>query len=341
MITATMSAVIPEFAAHAQLIGPVAMFGFRHPGRLLLWIAIPVLLAAYVLAMRVRNRRGMRFTNTAILDAVVPKQSQWRRHLAVVLSILSLVTLTLAFATPEADVKVPRERATVAVVVDASWSMKAKDVKPNRLAAAKDAAKEFVDKLPDKYNITLVSMAGSASTLVPPTRNHHTVKRLIDSIKPQKSTAIGEGIYIALQAIDQAPKSKGKKKKAPGAVALLSDGENTVGRSPLQAAAHANKQHIRVHTIAFGTDHGYVELEGKRYSVPPNKKQLAHVADKGGGKAFTADDRSQLKKVYSNIGSEVGYVKKKRPITGQFAGYGLALGVLAALGAISLGARWP
>jgi Ca-activated chloride channel family protein len=325
----------------AQLAGPVAMFSFRHPDRLLLWLAIPVLVAAYLIAMRVRNRRGMRFTNTAMLDVVVPKQSQWRRHLAVVLSILSLVTLTAAFATPQAEVKVPRERATVAVVIDASWSMKATDVKPNRLAAAKHAAKGFVKKLPAKYNVTVVSMAGSVTTLIPPTQNHHTVDRVIDSIKPRQSTALGEGIYTALEAIDQAPKAKHSKKHAPGAIVLLSDGDNTVGRSPLQAASKAKKRKTPIYTIAYGTQHGYVDLEGKRYTVPPNSRQMSEIAQASGGKTFSAKDRGQLKQVYSHIGSEVGYVTKQHQITGRFAGYGLAFAVLAALGAISLGARWP
>lgn len=341
MIPAGATGRAAQLLAAPELTGPVAMFSFEHPNRLLLWLVIPVLVAAYLIAMRMRNRRGMRFTNTGILDAVVPKQSQWRRHLAVVLSILSLVTLTAAFATPQAAVKVPRERATVAVVIDASWSMKATDVKPNRLAAAKDAAQDFVKKLPSKYNITVVSMAGSVTTLVPPTKNHHTVNRVIDSIKPEQSTAIGEGIYTALEAIDQAPKAKDKKKAAPGAIVLLSDGENTVGRAPLQAAKHAKKRKTPVYTIAYGTENGYVDLEGKRYTVPPDKKQMAEVAKVSGGNMFSAKDRDQLKEVYKNIGSEVGYVTKQRPITGRFAGYGLALAVLAALGAISLGARWP
>lgn len=323
------------------VVGGVPMFGFGHPGRLLLWLAIPLLVAAYLIAMRARNRRGMRFTNTSMLDVVMPKQSQWRRHLAVALSILSLVTLTAAFAKPEADIKVPRERATVAVVIDASWSMKAHDVKPNRLAAAKDAAKNFVGKLPSKYNVTVLSMAGSVTTLVPPSRNHHTVNRVIDSIKPRQSTAIGEGIYTALEAIDQAPKAKHSKKAAPGAIVMLSDGENTVGRSPIQAASRAKQRKTPVYTIAYGTENGYVDLEGERHTVPPDKKQMSEIAKTSGGKTFSAKDRSQLKEVYSNIGSEVGYVKKKRQITGRFAGYGLALAALAALGAISLGARWP
>ena len=161
----------------------------------------------------------MRFTNTSMLDVVVPKQSQWRRHLAVALSLLSLVTLTAAFARPSTQIDVPRERATVVIVIDASQSMQATDVAPNRLAAAKAAAIEFVEKIPDKYNVSVVSMAGNSSILVPPTLAHNTVENAINSIQLQDGTAIGEGIFTALRALQQAPKDPNKPDSvAPGAI---------------------------------------------------------------------------------------------------------------------------
>ena len=146
----------------------VTQLAFLSPERLLILLVIPLLVAAYIFATLRKNRRGMRFTNTSMLDVVVPKQSQWRRHVAVALSLLSLVTLTAAFARPKTEVDVPRERATVVIVIDASLSMQATDVKPSRFEAAKAAAIEFVKELPDKYNVAVVSMAGSASILVPP-----------------------------------------------------------------------------------------------------------------------------------------------------------------------------
>ena len=109
----------------------MTQLAFLSPERLLILLVIPLLVAAYIFAIRRKNRRGMRFTNTSMLDVVVPKQSQWRRHLAVALSLLSLVTLTAAFARPKTEVDVPRERATVVIVIDASLSMQATDVKPD------------------------------------------------------------------------------------------------------------------------------------------------------------------------------------------------------------------
>jgi len=281
----------------------VAQLAFLAPNRLLILLIIPLLILAYIFASLRKNRRGMRFTNTSMLDVVVPKQSQWRRHLAVALSLLSLITLTAAFARPKTQVDVPRERATVVMVLDASLSMQATDVKPTRLDAAKQAAIDFVNKLPEKYNVSVVSMAGSCAILVPPTTAHHTI--------------------------------------APGAIVMLSDGFNTTGRAPQQAAAEARAAKVPIYTIAYGTENGYVDLEGKREPVPVDHEEMQRIAAATNGEYFAAATADQLKKVYVNIGSDVGYEKADREVTARFAGYGLALAVLAALGAISLGAKWP
>jgi Ca-activated chloride channel family protein len=320
----------------------VAQLAFLSPERLLILLVIPLLVAAYIFATLRKNRRGMRFTNTSMLDVVVPKQSQWRRHVAVALSMLSLVTLTAAFARPKTEVDVPRERATVVIVVDASLSMQATDVKPNRFEAAKAAAIEFVRELPDKYNVSVVSMAGSASILVPPTLAHNTVENAINGIQLQDSTAIGEGIFTALRALGQAPKDPNDPDSvAPGAIVLLSDGSNTVGRAPQQGAALARQAKVPVYTIAYGTENGFVDLEGKREPVPVDHTAMKQIARISNGRYFAAATAEQLKTVYENIGSEVGYEKADREVTSRFAGYGLAFAVLAALGAISLGAKWP
>jgi len=315
---------------------------FLSPDRLLILLVIPLLVLGYIFASRRKNRRGMRFTNTSMLDVVVPKQSQWRRHLAVALSLLSLITLTAAFARPKTQVNVPRERATIVVVIDASLSMQATDVQPNRLAAAKQAAIAFVKSLPEKYNVAVVSMAGNPSILVPPTLAHNTVENPINTIQLQESTAIGEGIITAMRALEQAPKDPSNPTAvAPGAIVLLSDGSNTAGRAPLQAAAEAKNAKVPIYTIAYGTENGYVDLDGKREPVPVDHQQMQHIADASGGQYFRAATPEQLKTVYANIGSQVGYEKADREVTARFAGYGLAFAVLAALGAISLGAKWP
>ena len=134
---------------------------FLDPGRLWMLLVIPLLVALYVWALARRNRTGMRFTNTSVLAAVVPKQSQWRRHLAVALSLLSLVALTIAWSRPSGVDRVPRERATIVLVLDISQSMAATDVAPSRLEAAKATSIDFVNSLPEQYNVAVVSMSGN------------------------------------------------------------------------------------------------------------------------------------------------------------------------------------
>lgn len=315
---------------------------FDAPWRLLILLVIPALVAAYVILSRLRNRRGMRFTNTSMLGAVVKPQSQWRRHLAVALSLLSLITLTMAFAKPKGLVDVPRERATIVVVLDVSQSMQAKDVKPDRLTVAKQGAKDFVNSLPQQYNVAFVTMSGSPSLVLPPTTDRTALNAAIDRAELRDSTAIGESIVMALKALDLAPKDKGKPDEiAPGAIVMLSDGTNTTGRPAEQGAQEAAQAKRKVYTIAYGTENGYVDFEGKRELVPVNHELMKKVAAMTEGEYFKAATPDQLKKVYSDIGSSVGYEKAEREQTSQYAGYGFGFAVLAALCAISLAARWP
>ena len=318
------------------------MFGmqFLSPDRLWFLLVIPVLVAAYIWAMRRRNRTGMRFTNTSVLARVVPKQSQWRRHLAVALSLLSLITLVLAWAQPNGVEKVPRERATIVLVIDISHSMAATDVKPNRLDAAKELSIQFLASMPPAYNVSVVSMSGNPAVRLPPTTDRSLAQRAIKALEYQDSTAVGDALFTAVAAIEMAPKGDDGS-TAPGSIVMLSDGTNTAGRSPLQGAEAAKKASIPVYTIAYGTENGSVDLDGKRERVPPDRELLTQVAQLTGGTMSAAESAGDLSRVYSTIRSEVGFEEVKKETTAIWAGYGLAFAVVAALAAVSLGARWP
>ena len=313
---------------------------FLNPERLWWLLLIPLLVAAYVYLTRRKNRSGMRFTNTGVLGAVVPVQSQWRRHLAVALTLLSLAALTIAWSRPSGVDRVPRERATIVLVLDVSQSMASTDVKPNRLDAAKDEAKQFVASLPAQYNVALVSLSGNPAARMPPTTDRGQVNRAIDALTLQDSTAIGDAINVAMATLQSAPKAADGS-IPPGAIVLLSDGQNTAGRSPTQEAAEAAKAKVPIYTIAYGTENGYVDLDGKREKVPPDKALLQRIASMTNGRAYTAESAGELDTVYKNIRSEVGYEEVRKEVTATWAGYGLAFAAVAALAAVSLGARWP
>ena len=313
---------------------------FLSPGRLWALLLVPLLVVFYLWAMRRRNRTGMRFTNTSVLARVVPKQSQWRRHLAVALSLLSLVTLVLAWSQPNGVEKVPRERATIVLVIDVSRSMAATDIKPNRLDAAKELSIQFLKDLPPAYNVAVVSLSGNPAVRLPPTVDRVLAERSVQALDYQDSTALGEALVTAVGAIRMAPEGDDGS-AAPGSIVLLSDGTNTVGRSPLQGAEEARAAGIPVYTIAYGTENGSVDLDGKRERVPPDRELLAQIATNTSGTTATAENAGDLSRVYDSIRSEVGYEEVKKETTAIWAGYGLAFAVVAALAAVSLGARWP
>jgi len=313
---------------------------FMNPGRLVVLLVLPALIVLYVVLLRLKRNVGIRFTNTGILAAILPKQSRWRRHLAVALSLCSLIALSLAWARPLGVEKVPRERATIVVVVDVSQSMLAVDVKPNRLDAAKSAARAFVKALPSKYNVAVVSLSASPSILLPPSTDRSAADRAISTLEPEDGTALGDSIQVALDAVALAPKSADDT-VAPGLVVLLSDGQSTTGQSALQMADRAKQKKIPIYTIAYGTDTGYVDLDGKRERVPPDHDTLAAIAADTGAKSFDAESASELNDVYGNIGSEVGFEEVRREVTARWAMYALPFAVVAALGAVSMAARWP
>ncbi len=319
----------------------VSMVAFLRPDRLWWLLLIPALVLIY-LALLWRKRAKARPRSITNLDRVLPRQQAWKRHLAVGAAVLSLASLTVAFAQPKGEVDVPRDRATIVLTLDVSRSMIAEDVSPNRLAAAKAAAKEFLNLLPPRFNVALVSFAGAAAVVVPPTIDRGAVAAAVENLAVAPSTAIGEGIYSSLDAIAQAPPDPDKPDEpAPGAIVLLSDGYTNIGRPSATAARAAKAMKIPVYTIAYGTPGGYVETNGRREPVPVNHAELAEIAQISGGKKFAAGSSGELKDVYSAIAKSVGYVKVDQEVTEQYAGYALAFAILASLAVMSLGARWP
>lgn len=154
-----------------------------------LLLLVPVLLVIYIWASHRSRSTAMRFTNTAILGAVMSKQPQWKRHIAVAAALLCVATTTVAWARPMGIEQVPRNRATIVVAIDSSLSMKADDVSPTRLAAAKAKAKDFINSLPTGFNVAVVSISEHPEIRMPPSTDRPTVLRAVDGIELQDGTA--------------------------------------------------------------------------------------------------------------------------------------------------------
>jgi Ca-activated chloride channel family protein len=121
----------------------------------------------------------------------------------------------------------------------------------------------------------------------------------------------------------------------------MSDGETTVGRSNDSAASAAVKAKVPVSTIAFGTDEGTVMVEGSPVYVPVNKEALQRLADQTHGSFFEAASSGELKKVYNDIGSSIGYRTVQKDATTWFVGVGLVLALAAAAGSLVWTSRLP
>ncbi|MBO0884908.1 MAG: VWA domain-containing protein, partial [Mycobacterium sp.] len=276
----------------------------------------------YVLAQRRRVRHMLRFSNMGQLEQVAPNRPGLLRHVPVALLLIGLLLLTVAAAGPTAVKRVPRNRATVVLVMDVSLSMQATDVPPTRLQVAQQAGKKFVDDLTPGINLGFVTFAGTASVMVSPTTNRESVKAAIDNIKLAERTATGEGIFTALGAIDTlASVLGGAQSPPPARVVLMSDGKQTVPddqdvdnpRHGFTAARLAKSKGIPVSTISFGTDWGSVAIpdpEGggtQQVRVPVDNDSLRQIAKLSGGDFYTASSLSELTAVYDKLQQQIGY----------------------------------
>lgn len=312
---------------------------FLSPERLWFLGLVGVLGLAYLGSLLQQRRYTVRFTNVGLLDTVAPRRPGWRRHLAAAVFLASLAALVLAYAQPADEVEVPRERATVMLAIDTSLSMEATDVEGSRIAAAKAAASEFVDQLPPKINLGLVSFDGIARVRVTPTTDRDAVLRVIEDLELGQATAIGEAIFASIVAFEDAPGASPETgddvlegDEIPLRIVLMTDGQTTVGRPDLDGAELAAELGIEVSTIAFGTERGVIQIEGEQglTPVPVEEGTLRDIASITGGEFFRAESLTELEKVYADIGSTVGFETVEQEVTDRWVGIGLVLMVLSA-----------
>lgn len=290
------------------------------------FLAVIVLIAlGYLLVQRRKHKHMMRFTNMELLEQVAPNRPDFRRHLPIVLLLIGMVFSTIGAAAPTAVEKVPRNRATVVLVMDVSLSMEATDVQPSRLQVAQEAAKNFADGLTPGINLGLVTYAGTASVMVSPTTNREAVKAAIDNIKLAERTATGEGIHTALQAIDVLGSVLGGAETPPPArIVLMSDGKQTVPdfddvdnpRHEYVAARLAKEKGVPVSTIAFGTKWGTVDIPREdggtdRVKVEVDDEAMREIARLSGGEYYSAATLQELSNVYDTLEQQIGYEMRR------------------------------
>jgi Ca-activated chloride channel family protein len=339
---------------------------FERPLLLLALLAVPLALALYVLAERRRMRYAIRFTNLDVLAGVVGDRYR-RRFVPLALFLLALAALCIGMARPQHTTLVPRDRATVILVLDVSRSMQAKDVKPNRIGAAAAAVRTFLDRVPDRLQVGLIAFAGDPAVANPPTTNHDLVRKSLDTIEWFPSfggTAIGDALAAAVKLGQQAVSGEignlasvttaAPNPQTRGLVSILflSDGAQTRGDlEPLAGADLAKAAGIPVYTVALGTPGGtldfgsgggggpgggYPPFGGRRVPVPPDPDTLRAIADRTGGEFFAAQSAKSLQSAYGKLGSSLGRKPGKSEITYVF----LAAAALLLVAAGLLSALW-
>jgi Ca-activated chloride channel homolog len=349
---------------------------FTWPLGLLALLAIPVVLGIYVLAMRRRRRQAVTYSSLALLRSVIPARSRWQRHVPVALLLSSLGLLGIAAARPQVTSDVAVGRTSIILALDVSRSMCSTDVSPNRLAAAQKAAREFVQSQPQGVRMGLVVCSGFAQEAVAPTTDKKSLVSAIDGLATARGTAIGAAMLKALDAIaevnpnvkpvgdTEAPPTAQKSGDfVPDVIVLLTDGANTQGIGPLDAVPYAVARKVRVYTIGLGTQNP-ASLEcspeqlggdtgaggfgfgggggrgfggfGGRSPLRADLPTLQQVADETGGQAFTAEDASQLSKVFGNLPKNVSVQKTHHEISATFA----LFGGLLALVAVGASIKW-
>ncbi len=322
---------------------------FEAPALLVTLLLVPLAAVAYWLLQRRPPRYAVRFTNLEVLAGVAGRRGAWRRHVPAALMLAALASLCVAFARPTVTVKAPNERASVVLVVDTSGSMRATDVKPTRLAAAKHAMQSFLDHAPSTLRVGIVSFSDEAQVVVPPTVDRRQLGQGIEVLGPGFGTALGDGIARAVELARAAtgrPGEAGGNAQAPlkdekgrslASILLLSDGAQTRGvLSPGQGAERAQSAGIPVYTIALGTDGGTI-LAGppgqeQVIPVPPDRETLGAIAEYTGAESFDAESAGALEKVYAGLGSRVGRQDRPREVTAAF----VAAGALLLAGAAGL-----
>ena len=337
---------------------------FLWPEALSLLVLLPLLVAAYLWLLQRKRKSAVRYANLGMIKEAMGAGSKFRRHVPPALLFLALAALIVAMARPQATVTLPTQKQTIIMALDASGSMRAKDVEPSRLVAMQNAAKQFVQDAAPKTKIGVVTFAATATLVQPPTDDREAAIAAIERIQLQRATATGSGLIVSLATIfpdagfdvstalfgRDAPRGGGPiggagkadpkkdfKPVEPGSynnavVILLSDGQRTTGPDPIEVAKLAADRGVRVYTVGFGTTNGeIIGFEGWSFRVRLDEETLKTVALMTRGEYFYAGTAGDLKKVYQTLNSRLSLEKKETEVTALLAGVAALLAMLSGL----------
>jgi Ca-activated chloride channel family protein len=332
---------------------------FIFPLGLWLTLIVPILIALYIWAQRRRQKYALRYASLSLVKEALGRGPGIRRHIPPALFLASLFFMTVAVARPVTVVSMPVQEGVVILAIDVSGSMQAEDLKPNRIEAAKEAAKAFVARQGEDVSVGIVSFAGDASLVQSPTTDHDLVIKAIDRLRTQRATAIGRGILTSLDAIfendEEIPPSvqalqrleqtggqgpmpsapPGGTLNAPATIILLSDGQNNQFPAPLQIIGEAISRGIRVYTVGVGSAEGTIlRLQGRQIRTRLDEVTLKQIAELTEAEYFNASNSADLREVYEKLSTQLVLREQKTEVTSYLTAIAAVLSILA--GAFSL-----
>lgn len=326
---------------------------FLWPGNLLLALVVPALIAAYIWAQRRRQKYALRYASLSLVREAMGNGPGRKRHIPPALFLGALLFMAIAVARPETVVVVPVQEGTVILALDVSGSMLAEDLKPNRMDAAKDAAKAFIARQGNDVKLGVVAFSGDAQIVQAPTNDKDLVVAAINRLRPQRATAIGRGMLASLDAIFEdseetppsvialrrlagdptgptpAPVPKGADRTAT--IVLLSDGQNNQFPDPKQVIEDAVNRGIRIFTVGVGSADGtVVRIQGRSVRTRLDEATLKQIADDTGGQYFNASNEKDLKAVYENLTTQLVFRQQRTEITAILTAIAAVLSMAAA-----------
>jgi len=317
---------------------------FRSPAMLVLLLAVPAMVAAYVRSRRRQAQRAAALAEQGLVATPPPSGMRVRRHVPFGLFAAALTVLIVAMAQPMATVQTPRREGTVILAMDVSNSMRATDIRPTRLEAAKEAARAFVRRQPPAVRIGVVAFGDGAVIVQTPTNAQDDVVRSIDRLSPQGGTSMGQALITSLSAIAGKPVTVDPEALASesaqvdigffgsGTVVLMTDGEETSGPDPVGVAEVASVAGVRVHTVGVGTAEGAVlEVDGFNVATALNRPLLEEMAEITDGTYHEGDDAAGLAAISETIDLHFKMVSEHTEVSGLLSMAGVVLLVAGAL----------
>jgi Ca-activated chloride channel family protein len=326
---------------------------FLWPGNLLLVLVVPALIAAYIWAQRRRQKYALRYASLSLVREALGSGPGRKRHIPPALFLVALFFMTIGTSRPETVVVVPVQEGTVILTLDVSGSMLAEDLAPNRMEAAKEAAKAFVARQGPDVKLGVVAFSGDAQIVQTPTKDKDLVIAAINRLRPQRATAIGRGMLASLDAIfedseEMAPSVIALRRLAgeptgpvpapvpvgadrTATIVLLSDGQNNQFPAPQQVIEDAANRGIRVYTIGVGSADGtVVRIQGRSVRTRLDEATLKQIAEATGGQYFNASSTKDLRAVYENLSTQLVFRQQKTEITAILTAIAAVFSMIAA-----------